>query len=110
MEGMGDVSIWMSRLLAGAGRWGQAVRLTDDPEWSEQNPILFQAPDGGVRLFHTSQPGGDRRSAKSALAHHGMAVRASVRLSGLAVCAVSSCASLCISALGANGCFRDSVA
>ena len=58
MEGMGDISVWMSRLPAGAGRWGQAIRLTDDPERSEQNPILFQAPDGKVRLFHTSQPGG----------------------------------------------------
>jgi predicted neuraminidase len=51
MEGMGDISIWMSRLPAGAGRWGPAIRLTDDPERSEQNPILFQAPDGRVRLF-----------------------------------------------------------
>ena len=58
MEGMGDISIWMSRLPAGAGRWGQAIRLTDDPERSEQNPILFPAPDGTVRLFHTAQPGG----------------------------------------------------
>jgi predicted neuraminidase len=38
MEGMGDISVWMSRLPAGAGRWGQATRLTDDPERSEQNP------------------------------------------------------------------------
>jgi predicted neuraminidase len=58
MEGMGDISVWMSRLPAGAERWGQAIRLTDDRERSEQNPILFQAPDGRVLLFHTSQPGG----------------------------------------------------
>jgi predicted neuraminidase len=58
MEGMGDISVWMSRLPAGAGRWGQAIRLTDDPGRSEQNPILFRAPDGSVWLFHTSQPGG----------------------------------------------------
>jgi predicted neuraminidase len=58
MEGMGDISVWMSRLPAGAGRWEQAIRLTDDPERSEQNPILFQEPDGRIRLFHTSQPGG----------------------------------------------------
>ena len=58
VEGMGDISVWMSRLPAGAGRWGQAIRLTDDREQSEQNPILFQAPDGRFLLFHTSQPGG----------------------------------------------------
>jgi predicted neuraminidase len=58
MEGMGDISIWMSRLPAGAGRWGKAIRLTDDPGRSEQNPILFLAPDGRVWLIHTSQPGG----------------------------------------------------
>jgi predicted neuraminidase len=60
MEGMGDISIWMSTMPAGAKRWGQAIRLTDDPERSEQNPILFTAPDGTVRLFHTSQPGGQQ--------------------------------------------------
>ncbi len=60
MEGMGDISIWMSRLAVGAERWGQAIRLTDDPGRSEQNPILFLAPDGKVCLFHTSQPGGQQ--------------------------------------------------
>ncbi len=58
MEGMGDISIWMSRLAVGAECWGRAARLTDDPAHSEQNPILFTAPDGTVRLFHTAQPGG----------------------------------------------------
>ena len=58
MEGMGDISIWMSTLPAGAERWGQPVRMTDDPGRSEQNPILFHAPNGTLRLFHTSQPGG----------------------------------------------------
>ncbi|TAG15521.1 MAG: glycosyl hydrolase [Rhodobacterales bacterium] len=56
MEGMGDISIYMSTLLA-AG-WSPARRLSDDPDRSEQNPVLFTAPDGVVWLFHTSQPGG----------------------------------------------------
>ena len=56
MEGMGDISVYMSRLEA--GRWTAAVKLTDDDGRSEQNPLLFNAPDGRVFLFHTSQPGG----------------------------------------------------
>jgi predicted neuraminidase len=56
MEGMGDISVYMSTL--GPKGWSQARRLSDDPTRSEQNPVLFTAPDGAVWLFHTSQPGG----------------------------------------------------
>ncbi len=56
MEGMGDISVWMSTL--GATGWSAARRLSDDAARSEQNPVLFNAPDGAVWLFHTSQPGG----------------------------------------------------
>ena len=56
MEGMGDISIWMAVL--GPDGWTAARRLSDDPARSEQNPVLFNAPDGTLRLFHTSQPGG----------------------------------------------------
>jgi predicted neuraminidase len=56
MEGMGDISIWMSTLEPKG--WSQARRLSDDPSRSKQNPVLFTAPDGAVWLFHTSQPGG----------------------------------------------------
>lgn len=56
MEGMGDISIWMAVL--GPAGWSQARRLSDNPLRSEQNPVLFTAPDGAVWLFHTSQPGG----------------------------------------------------
>lgn len=58
MEGMGDISVWMSRLDPGADRWSPAERLSDRADRSEQNPVLFVAPDGEVWLFHTSQPGG----------------------------------------------------
>ena len=58
MEGMGDISVWMSRLEPGADRWSAAMRLTDAADRSEQNPVLFVAPGGAVWLFHTSQPGG----------------------------------------------------
>ena len=56
MEGMGDISIYMSRLVNGC--WTDSAKLTDDATRSEQNPLLFNAPDGRVILFHTSQPGG----------------------------------------------------
>lgn len=56
MEGMGDISVWMSTL--GPDGWTAARRLSDDASRSEQNPVLFTAPDGAVWLFHTSQPGG----------------------------------------------------
>lgn len=58
MEGRGDISIWMSRLSPGAQTWTAPQRLTDAADRSEQNPVLFVAPDGVVWLFHTSQPGG----------------------------------------------------
>jgi predicted neuraminidase len=58
MEGMCDISLWMSRLCPGADRWSPAERLSDRADRSEQNPVLFVAPDGDVWLFNTSQPGG----------------------------------------------------
>jgi predicted neuraminidase len=56
MEGMGDISVYMSKL--GPEGWSEARRLSDNSTRSEQNPVLFSAPDGAVWLFHTSQPGG----------------------------------------------------
>jgi predicted neuraminidase len=58
MEGMGDISVWLSRLAPGSDRWTQPERLSDRDGRSEQNPVLWVAPDGEVWLFHTSQPGG----------------------------------------------------
>src|SRR3989338_4158268 len=46
MEGMGDISIYISTL--GPGGWSPARRLSDDPSRSEQNPVLFNAPTGAV--------------------------------------------------------------
>ena len=58
LEGKSDICIWHSRL--GPEGWSPAAQLTDDRDRSEQNPILFHAPDGRVLLFHTAQPGGDQ--------------------------------------------------
>ncbi len=62
-EGMADISIYMSRLAAGADRWSPAVKLADDPGRSEQNPILFPAPDGRLWLLYTSQLSGNQDTA-----------------------------------------------
>ncbi len=59
-EGKGDISIYMSRLQSGTQTWSQPVRLSDDPARSEQNPILFCAPDGAIWLLHTAQRSGNQ--------------------------------------------------
>ena len=58
LEGKADICIYRSHL--GPAGWSAAEKLTDDPERSEQNPILFHAPGGRVMLIHTAQPGGDQ--------------------------------------------------
>jgi predicted neuraminidase len=63
LEGKSDISIFASALVpddAGPGRWHDPEQLSDDPNRSEQNPVLFHAPDGRVLLFHTAQPGGNQ--------------------------------------------------
>lgn len=60
LEGKSDISIYTSILDEGAARWAPATRLTDDPDRSEQNPVLFVAPDGATWLFNTAQPAGNQ--------------------------------------------------
>lgn len=57
LEGKSDISIWRSTL---GDRWGEAVRLSDDPQRSEQNPVQFDAPDGRRLILHTAQEGGNQ--------------------------------------------------
>lgn len=63
MEGMGDISVYMSRLEPGAGRWSEPEKMSDDPEKSEQNPLIFTAPDGRIWLLFTSQAAGNQDGA-----------------------------------------------
>lgn len=58
LEGKSDVCIWRADLTD--GRWGEPRKLTDDPERSEQNPVLFVTPDRRTILLHTAQPGGNQ--------------------------------------------------
>ena len=60
-EGVADISIWFSRQTAEG--WSPPARLSDDAERSEQNPILFNAPDGSLWLLHTAQQSGNQDTA-----------------------------------------------
>ena len=59
LEGKADISIFGSTLAPGSDRWSQPVQLSDDPDRSEQNPVL--AHNGTEwQLFHTAQPSGNQ--------------------------------------------------
>ena len=62
-EGVPDISVHFSRLAPGADRWSDPVRLSDDPTRSEQNPLLFPAPDGRLWLLWTAQISGNQDTA-----------------------------------------------
>lgn len=62
-EGIPDISVHFARLAPGATRWTEAVRLSDDPTRSEQNPLLFTAPNGALWLLWTAQRGGNQDTA-----------------------------------------------
>jgi predicted neuraminidase len=62
-EGMADISIYFSRLVAGTDRWTWPRKLSDDATRSEQNPILFPTPDGSLWLIWTAQISGNQDTA-----------------------------------------------
>jgi predicted neuraminidase len=62
-EGIPDVSVYFSRLAVGSDRWSEPEKLSDDPTRSEQNPILFPAPDGTLWLIWTAQISGNQDTA-----------------------------------------------
>lgn len=68
LEGKSDISIFASVLTKGAACWGPPQRLSFDPSHSEQNPVIFTAPDGGTWLFHTSQPSGNQDECRIRMA------------------------------------------
>jgi predicted neuraminidase len=63
MEGMPDISIHMSVLDETTSQWSTATVLVDDRGRSEQNPMLFNAPDGAVWLLYTSQISGNQNTS-----------------------------------------------
>lgn len=54
-EGRSDISILISRLEKGTGKWSDPVVLDGNPNKSEQNPILFKNPNGETWLVYTAQ-------------------------------------------------------
>ncbi len=68
LEGKSDISIFASVLPEGAAQWGPPQRLSFDAARSEQNPVLFTAPDGRLWLFHTAQPSGNQDECRIRMA------------------------------------------
>jgi predicted neuraminidase len=60
MEGKSDISVFMSKLNRESQTWTIPVQLSHDAERSEQNPILFPAPNGELWLLHTAQQSGNQ--------------------------------------------------
>jgi predicted neuraminidase len=63
-EGVSDITAYLSRLPAGSDTWLDPVPLSDDPTRSEQNPVLFTAPDGHVWLLYTAQLAGNQDTSE----------------------------------------------
>ena len=63
-EGVCDISVHLSRLPAGTNRWLDPVQLSFDSTRSEQNPILYTAPNGDVWLLYTAQLAGNQDTAE----------------------------------------------
>lgn len=68
LEGKSDIAVHASVLDQGADQWGPVQILSHDPAHSEQNPVIFTAPDGGMWLFHTSQPAGNQDECRIRMA------------------------------------------
>lgn len=60
LEGKSDISIYASTLTPDAASWSEAMRLSDDPDRSEQNPVLTRNAAGQWLLVHTAQPSGNQ--------------------------------------------------
>lgn len=54
-EGNADIHIISSRLPKGASSWEPVVDVSCDPHRSEQNPSLFQNPNGEIWAIYTAQ-------------------------------------------------------
>ncbi|OCX67281.1 glycosyl hydrolase [Thioclava sp. SK-1] len=60
LEGKSDIAIRAAILPRGSERWGPTSTLSGDPGRSEQNPVIFTCPEGGLYLIHTAQPHGNQ--------------------------------------------------
>lgn len=63
-EGTSDISIYLSRLPAGSKEWTPTQQVSDDPNRSEQNPVLFKDPESSdLWIFYTAQEHGHQNKA-----------------------------------------------
>ncbi|KRK80886.1 sialidase family protein [Companilactobacillus nodensis] len=62
-EGMSDISIFLSRMNNGEETWSEPIRMSSNEGRSDQNPMLFHAPNGDIWLMYTSQDGGNQDTA-----------------------------------------------
>lgn len=62
-EGVSDISIYMSRLNSGENVWSKPIKLSNDASRSEQNPVLFMAPNKKLWLLYTAQKAGNQDTA-----------------------------------------------
>ncbi|MGN1023121.1 MAG: exo-alpha-sialidase [Lachnospiraceae bacterium] len=56
-EGGADINVVVSRLPKGADRWEEPVNVSNENDFSDQNPSLFLAPNGEIWCMYTSQLG-----------------------------------------------------
>ena len=66
-EGNSDVAIMLARLPKGSSRWTRPQVVDRHPGESYQNPVLFEAPDRTLWIFHTTQPAGQGESKAKVL-------------------------------------------
>jgi predicted neuraminidase len=66
-EGDSDVTIVVSRLAAGSNEWTKPMVVDHHQGESYQNPVLFEAPDGVIWLFHTTQGAGEGQANSKVL-------------------------------------------
>jgi len=52
-----DTAVWGGRLAKGSKEWTRPVVIADTPFHSDGNPVIWQAPDGIVWLFHVVRYG-----------------------------------------------------
>jgi len=63
-EGESGVAIVLSRLDRKSKQWTRPIVIDHHEGQSYQNPMLFEAPDGVLHLYHTTQPsdGGENQA------------------------------------------------
>lgn len=58
-EGTSGMSIYGCTLKKGSTQWGTPKLISQNPDRSEQNPLLFKTDDGRIHLVHTAQTARD---------------------------------------------------